>query len=141
MKNNRIGEVLKQYRKQNSMSVTDVMVQLRDRYELSVAEKTIYGWESNQAHPTADTFVALCELYKIRNLADTFSESAAKRTAKPKDFLISAEELSLIQQYRKYPELQDAVKRVLNMESGFKKPEEETTQGENAAQAPKQNKV
>lgn len=125
MKNNRIGEVLKQYRKQNAMSVTDVMIALRDKYELSVAEKTIYGWESNQAHPTADTFVALCEIYKIRNFADAFSESAVKRTAKPKDFLISAEERSIIEQYRKYPELQDAVKRVLNMESGFKKSDEE----------------
>lgn len=128
MKNNRIGEVLKQSRKQNSMSVTDVMIELRDKYQLSVAEKTIYGWESNQAHPTTDTFVALCEIYKIRNLADTFSESAVKKTSKPKDFLISAEERSIIEQYRKYPELQDAVKRLLNMESGFKKTKEEAKQ-------------
>ena len=125
MKNNRIGQVLKQYRKQNAMSVTDVMIALRDKYKLSVAEKTIYGWESNQAHPTTDTFVALCEIYKIRNLAENFSESAVKKTYKPKDFLISAEERFIIEQYRKYPELQDAVKRVLNIESGFKKSDEE----------------
>lgn len=124
MKNNRIGEVLKQYRKQNSMSVNDVMMELQNRYQLSVAEKTIYGWESNQAHPTTDTFVALCEIYKIRNIADSFSESAAQKMSKPKDFLISAEERSIIEQYRKYPELQNAVKRILNIESGFKKPDD-----------------
>lgn len=123
MKNNRIGEVLKKYRKQNSMSVTDVMVQLRDRYQLYVAEKTIYGWESNQAHPTTDTFVALCEIYKIRNLSETFSNPP--KNCKPKEFLISAEERLIIENYRKHPELQDAVKRVLDIESGFKRPEEE----------------
>lgn len=123
MKNNRIGEVLKQYRKQNAMSVTDVMVALQEQYELTVAEKTIYGWESNQAHPTADTFIALCEIYKIRNLSDSFSEPAVKKVSKPKGFLISAEERSIIEQYRKYPELQDAVKRLLNMKSGFRKSE------------------
>ena len=32
---------------------------------LTVAEKTVYGWESNQAHPTSDVFVALCDIYKI----------------------------------------------------------------------------
>ena len=123
MKNNRIGEVLKKYRKQNSLSVTDVMILLQERYQLSVAEKTIYGWESNQAHPTTDTFVALCEIYKIRNLSETFS--VPSKGHKPKEFLISAEERLIIENYRKYPELQDAVKRLLNMESGFKKPEEE----------------
>ena len=60
MKNNKIGDLLKTYRKTNHWSVEDVSIKLKEEYGLNIAEKTIYGWESNQAHPTADTFVALC---------------------------------------------------------------------------------
>ena len=117
MKNNRIGEVLKQYRKQNSMSVTDVMVQLRDRYELSVAEKTIYGWESNQAHPTCDTFITLCEMYHINNVADMFSQNSPKKS---KDFIITPEERQIIEQFRKQPEMRSAIKRLLGIPTNTK---------------------
>ena len=61
-----------------------------------------------------------------------FSEtlSVPSKGHKPKEFLISAEERLIIENYRKYPELQDAVKRVLNMESGFKTPEEDLNKTE-----------
>ena len=109
MKNDQIGAMLKKYRKMNAFSVNDVVIELETRYGVKVAEKTVYGWESNQAHPTSDVFVALCDIYKINNISDIFN------SREPKGFPISAEERQLIENYRKYPEMQGVVRKILNM--------------------------
>jgi len=111
MKNNQIGIMLKKYRKLNALSVNDVVVELQEKYGVEVAEKTVYGWESNQAHPTSDVFVALCDIYKINNISDVFSN-----TKESKGFPITTEERHLIEQYRLMPELQDVIKRILKMD-------------------------
>lgn len=114
MRNDKIGEVLKRYRKQNQMSVTEVAIELQKRYHQNVAEKTIYGWESNQAHPTSDMFLHLCDLYRINNLNEAFGNEKISRKA---EFRITSEERSLIEHFRlQPPALQDAIKRALNME-------------------------
>lgn len=112
MKNNKIGELLKTYRKINHWSVEDVSVRLKEDYGLNIAEKTIYGWESNQAHPTCDTFVSLCEMYHISNITDIFSKNQSKKN---RDFVITPEERQIIEQFRKQPEMRDAVKRLLSI--------------------------
>lgn len=110
MKNNQIGEMLKKYRKLNSLSIHDVVVELQERYGVNVAEKTIYGWESNQAHPSSSIFLALCDIYKINNLSDALPSSKG-----PKGFPITKEERLLIEQYRQYPEFSGIIKKILNM--------------------------
>ena len=75
MRNHQIGPLLKKYRKQNQLSVQDVVLELSDKYDVRIAEKTVYGWESNQAHPTSDVFIALCDIYKINNISEAFSGS------------------------------------------------------------------
>lgn len=110
MKNNQIGIMLKKYRKINALSVNDVVVELQEKYGVEVAEKTVYGWESNQAHPTSDVFVALCDIYKINNISDVFSNPKES-----KGFPITSEERQLIEQYRSMPELQEVIKKILNM--------------------------
>ena len=109
MKNNQIGVMLKKYRKINALSISDVVIELRDKYGVNVAEKTVYGWESNQAHPTSDVFVALCDIYKIKNISDVFNSK------EPKGFPITAEERKLIESYRQYPEVQGVIRKILNM--------------------------
>lgn len=109
MKNNQIGVMLKKYRKMNALSVNDVVVQLQDKYGVNVAEKTVYGWESNQAHPTSDVFVALCDIYKINNISDIFNSK------EPKGFPISSEERQLIENYRQHPEVQSVIRKILSM--------------------------
>ncbi len=111
MKNNKIGQMLKRYRKLNSLSVGDVVLELQDRYGVNVAEKTVYGWESNQAHPTSDVFVALCDIYRINNITDVFNSNESK------GFHITAEERQLIEQYRAYPEMQAVIRKLLNMDN------------------------
>ena len=109
MKNDQIGVMLKKYRKLNALTVSDVVVELNDKYGVQVAEKTVYGWESNQAHPTTDVFVALCDIYKINNISDVFNSK------EPKGFPITAEERKVIENYRLHPEMRGAVKTLLNM--------------------------
>lgn len=112
MKNNKIGEMLKLYRKQNNMTVPDVCVRLREDFRMDVAEKTVYGWESNQAHPTADTFVAMCELYHIDNLSEAYSSQNSGDT-----LILTEEEKQLVRNYRKYPAFHAAIRQLLHMES------------------------
>lgn len=50
MKNDQIGLMLKKYRKLNELSVADVVLELYEKYGVSVAEKTVYGWESKHTH-------------------------------------------------------------------------------------------
>ena len=52
MKNEMIAKVLKELRKQNSLTVHDVVLKLSDK-AINVADKTLYGWESGQAQPDA----------------------------------------------------------------------------------------
>lgn len=111
MKNEQIGKMLKKYRKLNKLSVSDVAVKLAEQYGLSIAEKTIYGWESNQAHPTTATFVALCDIYKINGISDIFSD-----TVEPKGFPITTDERQILEQYRSNPQLQPIIKKILDLE-------------------------
>lgn len=110
MKNNKIGEMLKKYRKMNALSVGDVVVELQNRYGVNVAEKTVYGWESNQAHPTSDVFIALCDIYRINNIPDVFCSEESR------GFHITSEERKLVENFRKYPEMRAVVRKLLNMD-------------------------
>lgn len=106
MKNDYIPKVLKEYRKKNHYKVSDVSMLLRDR-SIEVAPKTIYGWESGQANPSADMLLTLCELYNITDILSAFGYSTQE------NFQITASERALIESYRKHPELQEAVNILL----------------------------
>ena len=69
----------------------------------TVATKTIYGWESGQAQPDADTLLVLCEIYNIDDILGTFGYSNKKQ------FHITNHERELIEKYRQHPELQEDV--------------------------------
>ena len=104
-----VGNVLRKYRKQNQLTVSDVVVELRN-YNVNVAEKTLYGWENNQAKPRSDAFVALCDIYKINNINEAFHAKGES-----KSFFITPEERALIQNYRNHPDMQKAVRALLKM--------------------------
>lgn len=108
MRNDFIPKVLKEYRKKNSYTVNDVSLMLRDR-SIEVAPKTIYGWESGQANPSADMLLTLCELYNITDILPTFGY------ANEESFHVTASERALIESYRKHPEMQPAVHKLLDL--------------------------
>lgn len=110
MKNDQIGKILKKYRKMNLLSVNDVVIELSEKYGVTVAEKTIYGWESSQAHPTAPMLIALCDIYKINNIAEVFSEEM-----EPKGFPITPEERQIIERYRQSEDLQPVIRKILDI--------------------------
>lgn len=109
MKNPNISKVLKAYRKLNHYSVNDLVIKLEDN-NLPVAAKTVYGWESGQTQPDADTLLVLCKIYNIENILDTFGYSHSGD-----HLFLSEEERNLVLQYRNHPDMQDAVKKLLEI--------------------------
>ena len=108
MRNEHIPRVLKEYRKKNHYSVSDVSIMLRSR-SIDVAPKTIYGWESGQANPSADVLLTLCELYNITDILSAFGYASSE------EFHITTSERVLIEAYRKHPELQPAIHKLLDL--------------------------
>ncbi|MGN0483087.1 MAG: helix-turn-helix domain-containing protein [Lachnospiraceae bacterium] len=106
LKNEKIAKVLKDTRKQNNLSVREVASEL-ENHSLHVAEKTIYGWESGQSQPDADTLLVLCDIYDINDILGTFGYKETE------PFHITQHEKELIMQYRKHPEMHEAIERLL----------------------------
>lgn len=109
MKNMQIGDTLKKYRKMRGWKVMDVVVKLHELYGVNIAEKTVYGWESDQSLPRSETLLMLCELYQIDRLSQGLTIPPSFS-----DFPITQDEMELIKKYRKHPELQKVVHRVLD---------------------------
>lgn len=107
MRNMYIPKVLKEYRKKNQYTVGDVALMLHER-SVDVAPKTIYGWESGQAQPSADVLLTLCELYNVTNILSAFGYENEE------DFNLTSQERALIKSYRAHPELQEAVNILLS---------------------------
>lgn len=112
MKNPNIATMLKYYRKLNNLSVKDVVNIFKENNN-TVAEKTIYGWESGQTQPNADTLMFLCKLYKIDNILETFGYHNGNTQA---HVVLNEFEKNLILNYRKNKEMQPAIKRLLELE-------------------------
>lgn len=120
MGNDYIPQILKEYRKKNNLSVSDVSILLRDR-SYTVAPKTIYGWESGQANPSADMLLTLCEMY---NITDVLSVFGYKKDGE--SFYVSPSERALIESYRKHPDMQKAVNKLLDLSVKRKHPKSNT---------------
>lgn len=112
MKNPNIAAILKYYRKLNQLSVNQVAEVLKENHNY-VAPKTIYGWESGQTQPDADTLMFLCELYKIDNILETFGY---RNTAEAELTAFTELEKQLILRYRESPQLRHAIHKLLDLE-------------------------
>ena len=77
---------------------------------MNVSEKTIYGWESNQAHPSSDKFIMLCDIYQIKDILRAFQGQESE------DVPLSPEEQELIHVYRDQDSnIKNAIRRVLGI--------------------------
>ena len=117
MKNPNIAKVLKAYRKMNHYTVQDVVMKLENN-AVPVAPKTVYGWESGQTQPDADTLLILCSIYKMDNILETFGYKESNDS-----FPLSEEERRLVQNYRETPVMQPAVKKLLDLDGEDKRQE------------------
>ena len=109
MKNVNIAKVLKEQRKLNDFSVQDVAIQL-EKKNVNVSPKTIYGWESGQALPSADTLLQLCDIYHISDILGCFGYGLDDNPLRLTQF-----DQQLVMKYRQHPEMQAAVKRLLDL--------------------------
>lgn len=109
MRNEYISKALKEYRKKNNYTVNDVSLLLHER-SIEVAPKTIYGWETGQASPSADMLLTLCEMYNITDVLAAFGYKEDDSF-----FHVTSSERALIESYRKHPELQKAVNKLLDL--------------------------
>lgn len=110
MKNKQIGEALRMYREQRNWTVSDIVLKLRNEYQINVSGKTVYGWESDQSYPRTKTLLALCEIYQIDDIAEGLLNNPPTG-----DFPITSDERDFIEKCRRHPELRSAVKRVLDV--------------------------
>lgn len=85
-----IAKTLKILRKRTDMTAKDASVALKE-HGIDISAKTIYGYESGISSPNADVFIALCRIYKCRNIMDEFSDSA--------DVFFTNSEWNIIEKY------------------------------------------
>ncbi|MCI9426321.1 MAG: helix-turn-helix transcriptional regulator [Eubacterium sp.] len=107
MKNKMIAKTLKEARKQNALSVKEVVGKLKEK-NISVSAKTIYGWENAQSQPNADTLLLLCEIYNIKNILGSFGYNDEP------PLRITHFEEDLILHIRQHPEMLSAVKKLVD---------------------------
>lgn len=72
MKDSLIPGLLRDYRKAKGLSTTEV-IQALNAKGISIAEKTLYGYENGTSTPNVRTFIALCDIYDINDIKRTFS--------------------------------------------------------------------
>ncbi len=113
-RNEIISHMLKEYRIEAQLSVQNVAQILQEEYHIPTSEKTIYGWENNRSLPRVDTFVALCDLYGIRNVNSLICPKPLPSTANPDKLHITEREKRFLDAYRSHPELQPTIRKLLS---------------------------
>lgn len=105
MSRENIAKTLKKLREQSGLTADQVGAMI------GKSGKTVNAWENNRGQPDADTLIQLCDIYNVDNILDAFRESAS--TA----FVCSAHEIALITAYRNNPAMQEAVDKLLGIQS------------------------
>ena len=86
MSRERIAQVLKECRKRSNLSVEEVSDSLVNLYQIDMAPRSLYSYESGHRQPDADLLMALCEIYGVTDIAGAFKEpnENEKKTSTPK---------------------------------------------------------
>ena len=66
----KISLLLKQTRSLLGMKGEDVVEQLKSR-GINISVKTLYGYENSVSMPNVNTFIALCDIYRIENIKES----------------------------------------------------------------------
>lgn len=70
-----ISEILKQHRHLCDMTPEQVVAELQER-GFSISSKALYAYESGTNLPKVPIFLALCDIYNIRDIMDSFGYKA-----------------------------------------------------------------
>lgn len=89
---NDIGKKLKELREKNGLTRKDAVDRLSN-IGIDISDKTLYGYESGRNSANADMFLALCQIYNCKDIANEFSELSEA-------VLFTNAEWELIEKYR-----------------------------------------
>lgn len=99
---------LARLRKKTGVSIEEIQKRLVDEYDINAAVKTIYGWESGKVQPSIKTFIALCQIYKIKDIYKFLDDTEEITERAIKDD-------KLIKNYYKNVEFQSAIDKLLSL--------------------------
>lgn len=91
-----IGFKLKQIRESLHLTRKEVSEKLRE-YGIDMSDKTLYGYEVGRTSANADTFLALCDIYQIQDILDTFGR---KINTQSNDLILSNQEADMVLKMR-----------------------------------------
>ena len=115
MDKKQIGNRLKELRASSSLSVEDVLHILKEKYSIEVRPNTLYGYENGRTSPDVDLFLALCKIYKCRDVLYEFGYTDVKELYN----IHNPEEKEIIEKYQKLPENgKDMIRGALGIEKG-----------------------
>lgn len=113
-----IASTLKAARVACGYSVEKVTKLLKENNDILIRPKTLYGYESGYSVPSVNVFLALCNIYGMKDILNEFGYSNQPNQAIPvqRTILLDRHEVEVISSYRKQPAaIQDAVDRVLSV--------------------------
>ena len=92
-----IAETLKSKRKDAGLTVDAVCKRLEE-YNIQLSKNTMYNYESGYRQPDADTLMALCEIYEIADILDTFGYKSKDSLALSS--ILTPDEQQIVDDYR-----------------------------------------
>ena len=113
MNNPNLGRMLRYYRKARNLSVKQVVENLKEEYDMSISPKTVYGWETSQNQPSADTFLVLCKMYQVNDILESLGYDGAPEQA---PLVLTDEERELILKYRSKKYFHSAIRKLLDID-------------------------
>ena len=76
MKEKPVANLLRNARKNSGLKVDEVIRTLKDKYDITISSKTLYGYEVGRSQPEIDCFFYLCDIYHVSpNIIENASES------------------------------------------------------------------
>ena len=64
--------ILKGIRNRKGISISEAADYIQEATDNRVSKKTLYGWEEGTSKPDIVSFMALCNLYDIRDIRELF---------------------------------------------------------------------
>lgn len=104
-----IANALKRLREKTGMKADDVGA------IIGKSGKTVNAWENGRGQPDAEMLIKLSTIYKVNNLLAEFDED--NELNKSNQLALSEKEEKLIIAYRKHPEHQSTIDKILDIDS------------------------
>lgn len=105
-----VMHILKIVRNKRGIAVSQVADYILKKTNIYISQKTIYGWEEGRSKPDILCFMAMCDLYQIKDIKELFSGEA---TLIDVDIVLRD---ALYKAYVERIEVQEAARILLGME-------------------------